>query len=144
MTIHGDFKPNNLIARSDKPGCMCIDYDFTHVSCAQQELAFAYSKWLGPKFQPYAFRYDFLTAYATAADAGLPLDRASIEAAMIDIEIGTICNFDGLLFSGLARQSPLLRGVAHPTPVGEDDGSASPSGKEVLAALDGFIASMRA
>ena len=23
VTIHGDFKPNNLINRSDKDGCMC-------------------------------------------------------------------------------------------------------------------------
>ena len=34
-TLHrGDFKPNNVISTS--PGtCMCIDYDFTHVSPVQ-------------------------------------------------------------------------------------------------------------
>jgi len=146
VTIHGDFKPNNLIKRSDKDGCMCIDYDFTHVSCAQQELSFAFSKWLGPKFQPAAVRYQFLEAYVAAAGAaGLSADKAALDAAMLDIEIGTICNFDGLLFSGLSRQVPCLRGVAHPTPVGgKDDGSATPSGPELLAALDAFIASVRA
>lgn len=142
VTIHGDFKPNNLIKRSDKDGCMCIDYDFTHVSCAQQELSFAFSKWLGPKFQPIEFRRRFLEVYA--AEAGLPTDKAAIDDAMLDIEIGTICNFDGLLFSGLSRQIPLLRGVAHPTPVGEDNGSAKPSGKELLTALDAFITGVRA
>ena len=50
-----------------------------------------------------------------------------------------------MLFSGLARQIPLLRGVAHPTPVGgQDDGSASPTGKEVLTALEAWLGEMRA
>jgi hypothetical protein len=71
----------------------------------------------------------FLADYIEAANVGLPADKSSIDAAILDIEIGTICNFDGLLFSGLSRQIPLLRGVAHPTPGGEDDGSASPTGK---------------
>lgn len=146
VTIHGDFKPNNLINRSDKDGCMCIDYDFTHVSCVQQELSFAFSKWLGPKFQPYAYRKDFLTMYAKAA--GLPNTAydsdAALASAMLDIEIGTICNFGGLLFSGLSRQIPLLRGTVHRTPGGtDDDGTSSPPGPEIITTLAGFIGAVR-
>ena len=64
---------------------------------------------------------------------------------MLDIEIGTICNFDGLVFSGLSRQIPLLRGVPHPTPAGEsDDGGAKPTGKEIITLLGEFIQAVRA
>ena len=66
-TIHGDFKPNNLVRAEG--GCMCIDYDFTHVSPVQQELSFAYLKWLGPKHQEYEYRSSFIRLYLTHAGA---------------------------------------------------------------------------
>jgi len=128
VTIHGDFKPNNVIGRPDG-SCMCIDYDFTHVSPVQQELSFAFMKWLGPKHQDYATRYTFLEQYLT--HCGLPNDDASVKELMLDAMVGTICNFDGLLFSGLSRQVPLLRK------------SDKPDGLELLKLLSDFVTEVR-
>lgn len=140
-TIHGDFKPNNLVRGSG--GCVCIDYDFTHVSPVQQELSFAYQKWLGPKFTEYEQRVWFLREYLWRTNQ--PSGDADMREFMIDIEIGTIYNFDGLLFSGLSRQVPLLRGQAHPTAGGQDDGrlGTGPSGKQILKLLGEFVERVR-
>ena len=53
-------KPNNLIKRSDKDGCMCIDYDFSHASCAQQ----VYGAYV------HSLRYSWCACLAWLTDAG--------------------------------------------------------------------------
>lgn len=128
-TIHGDFKPNNVIGRPDG-SCMCIDYDFTHVSPVQQELSFAFMKWLGPKHQDYATRYDFLEQYLLSS--GQPHDNAAVKELMLDAMVGTICNFDGLLFSGLSREVPLLRN------------GCEPDGMALIKLLSEWVAEVRA
>jgi len=129
VTVHGKFEPDGII-NTPQGAYMPVDHGFTHVAPVQQELSFAFIKWLGPKYQDYDFRFNFLKMYLQ--NMSKPHDDKTIKALILDAEIGQVCNPAGLLFSGLSHEVPLLR-----------SGGPEAGGFELIDYIAGFCQGLR-
>jgi serine/threonine protein kinase len=140
VTCHMDIKPDNILINGT--GLVAIDFEFSCVGPAVNDLGHMMIFWLGSQLKAYEFRHAFLTEYLEAVH--LPSDDKMVRELMLDVEINTLCTFTGLLSNIYDEQVPLLRGKPHPTAGDGCITSDSPTGLEIIDQLSEAIESIYA
>ena len=144
VTIHGDFKPDNVLMAEGSGELTAIDYDLVCVGPCVHEFGFMLMMWFGAAKTTVEFRKDFVRAYLEAS--GLGAGDSEVQAFLLDAELNTVVTFPGLLAHIYNAEVPLLRGTQHPTAeAGHVAGSAEdkPTGVELVDLLAEAVTKVR-
>ena len=144
VTVHGDFKTDNVLYDAAIGACRTIDFDLTAVGPAAYDVAFACMFFLGPSRRSLEYRMRFAREYLKCmGDESAGDDDA--RALLFDAEVMSITQLAGMLGSVYDAQCPLLRGQKHYTAAGTMcEKVHSPDAFETIKLLEEAVAEVRA